>query len=79
MDISAKKQVLCDECRTSIDAKGADKGEYIQATLSDGKDKTKSLDFCSENCLRLYLNGRARKKQSKASLDLFEIKSNKKN
>lgn len=77
-NIEAKTVKLCDNCKSPMNAKDkdTDKADYIEATLTDGKDKTKTkkFDFDSEECLRQFLNGRAKKKQSKASLDLFEFK-----
>lgn len=63
----AKKQTLCDNCRTSLhDEK--DKSRQYKATLMDNKEESREYDYCNEECLRQHLNSRAKKKKSKASL-----------
>jgi hypothetical protein len=68
METQAKTTKTCDNCKCVLDAK-EDKGEMIKATLNDhSTQKNKQYDLCSEECLRQMLNGRSKKKKSKASI-----------
>lgn len=72
-NIEAKVLKICDSCRASLKDVDADKGEQIEATLNNSQQKVQKYHFCGEPCLLEFLKGRAKKKQSKASLDLFKI------
>jgi hypothetical protein len=81
METEAKHAIHCDNCKTAIrlPSKGkkankpADKEdegpEALEAILEDGLGNTKDYQFCDEECLRMFLNGR-RKKASKASVEI---------
>lgn len=60
----AKSIIQCDSCKASIDLKKPKKGEPpnegIKATLNSGLDTTKDFHFCDEECLRQFLNKRAK-------------------
>ena len=72
MESNAKILKICDNCKASL--KGdRDRSEHITATLNGKDGKNQTFHMCSEECLRQFLNGRAKKKQSKAFL--FDLKT----
>jgi hypothetical protein len=73
MESFAKTIIQCDNCKANLAKQDGDKNEQIQATLVNGKQENQQYHYCSEECLRVHLNGRAKKKSSYASLDLLEI------
>lgn len=74
MESTAKKVVKCDHCRDTVDFNKPKKGEPpndgIQAILSAGPlGQTKEFHFCSELCLKDFLNARYR--TSKANVTVL--------
>lgn len=86
----AKTSIVCDNCKTTValPKKGkpaADKSKSkpkdeldqplaLEAILEDGIGGTKDFQFCDEECLRQFLNGRAKKKVARASYVEIEFK-----
>ena len=69
MNSLAKQMTLCDNCRANLSKD--ESGDTIQATLNNNQQKPQDFHFCQEECLRQFLNGRAKKKKSTAAI--FEI------
>lgn len=73
METQAKTIVQCDNCKASLGNKD-EKGNNIKATLtSPSTQKNQTYHYCDEECLRQHLNGRAKRKKSKASILEIEI------
>jgi hypothetical protein len=84
----AKTSIVCDNCKTTValPKKGkpaADKTKSkenldqplaLDAILEDGQGGTRDFQFCDEECLRQFLNGRAKKKVAKASVIEIDFK-----
>jgi len=72
MESTSKTITQCDNCKKSLEKD--EKGQSIKATLDDAHTKkTAGYHYCDEECLRQHLNSRAKRKKSKASLDVLEI------
>jgi hypothetical protein len=81
MESTSKVTTQCDACKASISLKKPEKdeppNEAIQATLNTGMlGVKKDYHFCDEECLRTFLNSRAKKSKSRA--DFIEIDFTKK-
>jgi hypothetical protein len=81
MEIEAKHAINCDNCKSAIrlptkgkkaagnkESKELEGPLALEAILEDGLGNTKDYQFCDEECLRMYLNGR--RKKAKASIEL---------
>jgi YHS domain-containing protein len=78
MESESKVTTQCDSCKTPISTakpkKDEPPNEAIQATLNTGMlGVTKDYHFCDEECLRTFLNSRAKKNKSKANILELEI------
>ena len=69
MEAIAKQTLTCDFCKTAIKENGM-QADLTESALkkNDPKPKKQIFHFCDEECLRQFLNKRA-KKNAKASYD----------
>jgi hypothetical protein len=71
MESQAKQVTQCDNCKMTLKREEDLEGDHIQAKLKSSTGESKDYHYCSDECLRQHLNGRAkRKKTSKASIEL---------
>jgi YHS domain-containing protein len=65
METIGKQVVQCDNCRQRM---LPEENAHLQAKLDGAKGKPQDYHFCSEECLRVFLNKRAKRAKSTASL-----------
>jgi hypothetical protein len=87
MESQSKHAIHCDNCKTAIRlptkgkkaGKPADKEDEgpqaLEAILEDGMGNTKDYQFCDEECLRMYLNGRRKKAKASIIIDIPALSS----
>lgn len=71
MEAQAKQVTQCDNCKMNLKKEEDLEGLHLHAKLRNSLGEDKDYHFCDEECLRMHLNGRSkRKKNAKASIEL---------
>lgn len=68
MEANSKISAQCDSCKMPIARTQEEKVYNLQAQLINDFGEPKDYHFCDEECLRNYLNTRAKKRKTKASV-----------
>jgi len=73
METAAKQVVQCDNCKQRMLPEENQDDVHLQAKLKGPQGKDEDRHFCDEECLRIYLNKRA--KRARASTMKFVRKN----
>ncbi len=71
MESNAKSVVQCDNCKQRMLPEENIDDCHLQAKFNDSQNKPKDFHFCDEECLRCWLNKRAKRAKSTASTMQF--------